>query len=226
MMWIMPRPRIHDLDHLMDTAEQIAVDSGAAAVTVRALSTATTVSNGAIYHAFGSRAGLMGQVWLRAARRFLVLQREAVDTALATRTGPEGAIEAVVAAADTPAEFQLRHPVSGRFLLTVSRHEVLGSSDVPPEVAEDLRALDGSLTTLFIELSRGVWGRADRESVAVIRDCVVELPTALLLRGRRNPGPAVRERLAVAVRAVLALTPPAPKPAGQQAAQKNTKGNR
>ncbi|MET9028901.1 helix-turn-helix domain-containing protein [Nocardia sp. NPDC004168] len=197
----MPRPRVHALDQLMDAAERLAVDSGPAAVTVRALSEAASVSNGAIYHAFGSRAGLMGRVWLRAAQRFLTLQREAADRALAHG----GAVEAVVAAADAPAEFLVQQPVSGRFLLTVPRRELLGSSEIPDDIAEQLRRLDQTLTELFVNLSRGVFDRADREAVAVIRDCVVELPTALLLRGRRSPDTAVRQRLAAAVRAVLAV---------------------
>ncbi|MBF6167999.1 helix-turn-helix transcriptional regulator [Streptomyces gardneri] len=201
----MPRPRVHALDPLMDAAEQLAVDSGPAAVTVRALSEAASVSNGAIYHAFGSRAGLMGRVWLRAAQRFLTLQREAVDRALAAGSSREEVIEAVVAAADTPAEFLVQQPVSGRFLLTVPREELLGSSELPDDIAEELRQLDQTLIELFVGLSRGVFDRADREAVGVIRECVVELPTALLLRGRRDPDPAVRQRLAAAVRAVLAV---------------------
>lgn len=192
----------------MDAAERLAIDSGPAAVTVRALSEATSVSNGAIYHAFGSRAGLMGQVWLRAAQRFLALQHQAVDRALAAGNSHADAIEAVVVAADTPAEFLLQQPASGRFLLTVPRRELLGSSEIPDDVAEQLRQLDQTLTELFVNLSRGVFDRADREAVAVIRDCVVQLPTALLLRGRRNPDPTVRQRLAAAVRAVLAVPLP------------------
>ncbi|MFJ1457356.1 TetR/AcrR family transcriptional regulator [Nocardia sp. N2S4-5] len=214
----MPRPRTHDLDRVLDTAERIAVESGPAAVTVRALSQATLVSNGAIYHAFGSRAGLTGQVWVRAAERFLELQREAVDKALAAGPAPRNAVEAVVAAADAPAEYLLRHPVSGRFLLTVDRAELLGAGDLPAEVAARLTALDKALTTLFVRLSRELWDRADRESVAVVRDCVVELPTALLLRGQREPDPPARARLAAAVRAVLALTPPEPARPGDPAA--------
>ncbi|WP_040793717.1 TetR/AcrR family transcriptional regulator [Nocardia paucivorans] len=219
----MPRPRTHDPNRLLDTAEKIAVESGAAAVTVRALSEATSISNGAIYHAFGSRAGLMGQVWLRAAQRFLELQRNAVEAAFAAGPAPQNAIEAVVAAADTPAEYSIRHPISGRFLLTVRRTEILGSGDVPTEVAARLRNLDQDLATLFVRLSRGVWNRADPESIAVIRDCVVELPAALLLRGWRTPEPAVRARLAAAVRAVLTLPPPEPTRPGDPAARPNRK---
>ncbi|MGI5220732.1 TetR/AcrR family transcriptional regulator [Nocardia sp. CA-290969] len=206
----MPRPRTHDLDHLMDVAEQLAVDSGPAAVTVRALSAATSVSNGAIYHAFGSRAELMGRVWLRAAQRFLALQREAVERALSAGPASGNAVEAVVAAADTPAEFLLRQPVSGRFLLTVSRKELLGAGDIGDDLAGEMHRLDRVLVELFAELARNVFGHTDGEAVTVIRDCVVELPTALLLRGRRAPDPAVRRRLAAAVRAVLALPLPDP----------------
>lgn len=196
----------------MDAAEQLAVDSGPAAVTVRALSEVTSVSNGVIYHAFGSRAGLMGRVWLRAAQRFLTLQREAVDRAPAAGGSHQYAIEAAVAAADAPAEFLVQQPVSGRFLLTVPRRELLGSSEIPDDIAEELRRLDQTLAELFVNLSRAVFDRADREAVAVIRDCVVELPTALLLRGRRDPDPAVRQRLAAAVRAVLAQPLPTTTP--------------
>lgn len=189
----------------MDTAEQLAVDSGAAAVTVRALSELTLVSNGAIYHAFGSRAGLVGRVWVRAARRFLTVQNDSVDAAVNSANG--SAVEAVVAAADAPAAFLLDFPRSGRFLLAVSRSELLGSADIPAEVADDLRGLDRSVADLLIRLSKMMWGRADRDTVAIIKDCVVELPTALLLRGERTPEPVVRERLACAVRAVLTIRP-------------------
>jgi AcrR family transcriptional regulator len=207
----MPRPRVHDLEHLMDAAEKMAVDSGAASVTVRALSEATSMSNGAIYHAFGSRAGLVGRVWVRAARRFLALQSDAVDEALnAGGDFRRAAIESVVAAADSPARFMLEFPVSGRFLLTVRRDELLGSSEIPAEIADELRALDKTLVELFIRLAQALWHRADREAVAVVRDCVVELPTALLLGRSRTPDPAVRERISAAVRAVVALTPPPP----------------
>lgn len=205
----MPRPRTHDLDALMDAAEKLAVDSGAHAVTIRGLSQVTGVSNGAIYHAFGSRAGLLGRVWLRDARRLLAVQRRSVDAVLNGRTS-DAAVDAVLAAADAPAVFLLDLPMSARFLLAVSRQDLLRDDDIPPDVAEQLVALDSNLTELFIELARAVWGRADRTAVAVIKDCVVELPTALLLRGNRTPDDAVRQRLAAAVRGILTLPPPHP----------------
>lgn len=222
----MPRPRVHDLDRLLDATERLAVESDPAAVTVRAISDLTTVSNGAIYNAFGSRAGLVGRVWLRAARRFLALQQDMVQAARASALTPshepdpgstaavgagavvDAASEAVVAAADAPARFLTERPASGRFLLAVSRTELLGSADLPDDLATELESLDRELAALFVALSRDLWGRADRACVEVVRDCVVELPTALLLRGRRDPDTPARQRIAACVRAVLALGPP------------------
>nr|WP_307695101.1 TetR family transcriptional regulator [Nocardia beijingensis] len=63
----MPRPRIHDPGTVLDAAESLAVRCGPAAVTTHAVAAATGVSNGAIYHTFGSRAELLGRTWLRAA---------------------------------------------------------------------------------------------------------------------------------------------------------------
>ncbi|MEV0767434.1 hypothetical protein [Nocardia salmonicida] len=84
----------------------------------------------------------------------------AVDRAPAVGRSHENAIEAVVAAADTPAEFLVRQPVSGRFLLTVPRRELLGSSEIPDDLAEELRRLDQTLSELFVNLSRRVFDRA------------------------------------------------------------------
>lgn len=208
----MPRPRVYDLDVLLDAAEQLAVDGGPSAVTVRAVAEATAVSNGAIYHAFGSRGGLVGRAWLRAAHRFLELQQAAVDSAFGHAEAGDraAAVAAVVAAADAPAAFAQEHPRSAKLLLDVRRDELLGS-DVPDDVADQLRQLDSVLVDLFIRLARALWGRADGAAVEVIEACVVGLPTGLLLRGRRVPNPAMRACLNAAVRAVLDLDPPSPR---------------
>lgn len=203
----MPRPRHHDLDALLDAAEELAVESGPSAITVRALSDSTGVSNGAIYHAFGSRAGLLGHLWLRAAQRFLHLQQSIVRVAL----DHDGGTEAVVAAADAPAVYLAENPGSARFLLSVRRADLVSADDLPTDLADRLHSLDQNVTALLVELAQAVWGRTDRLAVDVMRDCVVELPTALLLRNGRFPDAGVRDRLAAAVRAVVALDlPPLP----------------
>ena len=204
----MPRPRVHDLGRVLDVAERLAVSSGPAAVTIRALSEATSVSNGALYHAFGSRAGLLGRAWVRAAEQFLQLQCDAVEEALGSgEPGHEAAVAAVVAAALCPALFFDQNPTSAQFLLTVSRSELLGSGEIPTDVATQLRQLDKALGKIFVRLSCSLWGRKDRQALAVIHDCVVALPTALLLRGNRTADVSARERLAAAVRAVLTIPP-------------------
>lgn len=198
----MPRPRTHDPGIVLDAAEALAVRSGPAAVTTRAVAAATGISNGAIYHTFGSRAELLGRTWLRAARRFLDLQTALVDAALRHSDG----VEAVVAAAEAPAVFAERHPDSSRLLLAVRREELLG--EVPEAVAAELAATDAVLVELLVRLSRRLWQRGDRRAVDVMTLCLVDLPTAVLLRRDRLADPHAREYLRGAVRAVLAVGPP------------------
>jgi AcrR family transcriptional regulator len=190
----MPRPQVYDRDAMLDAAEELAVVGGVKAITIRAVSDRAGISNGAIYHAFGSRGGLVGRAWVRAARRFLALQRQAVDA--------EGdPIRAVVAAADAPAVFSEQYPSSARLVLGTSREELIG--EAPPEVQAELGSLDTDLRDLLIRLSIAVWDRRDAASVAVIEDCVVGLPTGLMLRRPMPPTDATRRRLAAAVEAIL-----------------------
>ncbi|MFD4193125.1 TetR/AcrR family transcriptional regulator [Amycolatopsis thermoflava] len=190
----MPRPRVHDLDRLLDTAERLVAEDGA--VSVRSLASAADVSNGAIYHAFGSIAALLGRVWLRAAMDFLDLQAELADAAASAE-------DAVVAAADAPAVFAERRPHAARMLLTVDKDQLLGPG-LPTELADALFALDKRVVALLVRLSRAMWDRRDAAAVEVMTTCVVDLPTAFFRRGL-DTGADNRDRLAAAVRAVLAV---------------------
>ena len=212
----MPRPRVHDLDQLLDVAERLVVDDGPERLTVRRLSAAGGVPNGAIYHAFGSLAALRGRMWLRAATEFLDLQAALIDEALGASPTPEDAMSAVVAAADAPAVLADRRAGAARMLMTVRREQLLGP-ELPEELADSLLGLDRRLVSeVLCRLSTAMWGRQDGPSVEVITTCVVDLPTALLRRPLRQVDadgavriPAdVRERLAAAVRAVLDREPP------------------
>src|SRR5690348_7598380 len=158
---------------MLDAAEQLAVEGGVTAVTIRAVAERAGISNGAIYHAFGSRGGLVGRAWVRAARRFLTLQRQAVDAEY-------DPVRAIIAAADAPAVFSKQYPASARLWLAIPRDELIG--DAPADVQTELRALEGDLRDMLIRLSVAMWGRKDAASVAVIEDCVVGLPTGLMLR--------------------------------------------
>jgi AcrR family transcriptional regulator len=200
-----PRPRVYDQDQILDAVERLAVQSGPAAVTIRAIGDEIGVSNGAVYHTFGSRAGLAGRAWLRAGHRFLRAQVELIDAA------PAGdGVAAVVAAAEAPAVFAEQHPHSSQLLLTVRREELLGP-ETPPEIATQLRDLDRLLVETVIRLARTLWDRRDAAAVDVITTCVVDLPTAILLRRNRIKDPHARERLRAAVRAVLTVGAPPPR---------------
>ncbi len=190
----MPRPQVYDRDAMLDAAEELAVVGGVKAVTIRAVSGRAGISNGAIYHAFGSRAGLVGRAWVRAARRFLAVQQHAVDA-------EDQPVRAVVAAADAPAVFSERYPSSAQLLLGTRREELIG--EAPAEVQAELRALDTDLRDLLIRLSMAMWDRRDAASVALIEDCVVGLPTGLMLRRPMPPTDDARRRLAAAVQAIL-----------------------
>jgi AcrR family transcriptional regulator len=190
----MPRPQVYDRDAMLDAAEELAVEGGVTAVTIRAVSDRAGISNGAIYHAFGSRGGLVGRAWVRAARRFLALQRQAVDA-------EDDPVRAVVAAADAPAVFSEQYPSSARMWLSTSRDELIG--EAPAEIQAELRALDIELRDLLIRLSIAMWDRKDAASVSVIEDCVVGLPTGLMLRRAMPPTRETRRRLAAAVEAIL-----------------------
>ncbi|WP_026402437.1 TetR/AcrR family transcriptional regulator [Actinomadura rifamycini] len=203
----MARPRRYDPELIMDAAERLVADSGPDGVTVRGLAAATGVSNGAIYHAFGSLPVLLGRVWLRAADAFLDRQTTAVRESAS-------AVDAVVAAADAPAAFAQRRPAAARMLMGVRREQLLGP-DLPERLTADLLALDRRLLDLLTRLSRDMWGRADAAAVAVITLCVVDLPTAAFRRALTAPASArtpvdtdARQRLEAAVRAVLTIPPP------------------
>ncbi|OBH65556.1 TetR/AcrR family transcriptional regulator [Mycobacterium mantenii] len=205
----MPRPRMHDPDVVLDAVEDLVARSGPSAVTIRAISSAVGVSNGAVYHTFTSRGGLMGQAWLRAGRRFLSVQTSLVDEAVGS--GDQGGpIEAVVAAADAAVVFAEQFPGSSTLVLRVPREQVL-ADDVPDDVADELRRLDKHLVALMVRLAIAMWDRKDAGAVGAITSCVVDLPTALLLRRDRIESVTARAQLHAAVRAVLAVGPPPPR---------------
>lgn len=204
-MAAMPRPRRYEPDHVLDAVESLAVSSGPAAVTIRAISATVGASNGALYHTFRSRAGLLAQAWLRAGRRFLDAQTALVEQALAA-PGQQAGVEAVAAAADAPAAFAEQHPNSCLLLLTMPRDELL-DPDLPDEIATEIRELEAKLVSLMIRLARSVWDRKDAAAVDTITMCIVDLPTAILLRRDRLRSRSAREQLSAAVRAVLEIEP-------------------
>ncbi|WP_181310387.1 TetR/AcrR family transcriptional regulator [Nocardioides campestrisoli] len=206
----MGRRREHDLDAVLDHARSLWAEGGAGAVTIRALSAASGVSNGAIYHAFGSRDGLMATVWTREAGRLLDLQDTLVQSARDAAPDPEAAaVAAVVAAATAPATYAVEHPDGARLLLSVTDDRLL-DGDLAPEQRDHLLSLRTSLGSRIAGLSTQLWGRDDRAAQAVVRACVVQLPAALLHPRALLDAATARSLLERAVRGVLAGPPPPP----------------
>ena len=210
----MPRPRVHDPDAILRAAEGVLVERGRAGLTVRALADRAGVSNGAIYHAFGSVDVVLARTWLRRAREFLDLQRRLVDDEFA-RAGAAGDVEvdragrAVCAAADAPAVFASADTAAATLLVQVRRADLLRSA-LPGPLSDDVRVLDRAVARLLRRLAVAVWDRGDAVAVDAIRSCVVRLPAALLfpgIRAGRVDGLA-RDQLAAAVLGVLSCALP------------------
>ena len=209
----MPRPRTHDVDELLDVAEQIVTDAGPSGLTLRRLASAAGVSNGSIYHAFSSRDELLARVWLRTAQRFLRMQADRVEAALAGADSSEAGVDTVVQAALTSVDFAEEHPVAAR-LFFMQRRERLLAPDLPEALAAELKSVQTTFTGVLKRLADAVWHRHDRAAVEAITACVVDLPTGLIRR-QLESGPGLDEatgpRIAAATRAILAL--PLPRPA-------------
>lgn len=200
----MGRPREHDLEAVLDHARRLWVEGGPAGVTIRALASESGVSNGVIYHAFGSRDGLLARVWAREAQRFLELQRSSVDAVL---DGESPVAEAVVTAALAPAAYAEQDEAGARLLLTTTGDE-LADGDLAPQERAELRRLRRDLTGLITDLSARHWDRTDPAALATMRYCVVDLPGTLLLAPARPTDPVARRALELAVRGILGEPPP------------------
>lgn len=208
----MPRPRTHDLDDLLDVAEQVVTDGGPSALTLRRLASVAGVSNGSIYHAFSSKDELLARIWLRAAQRFLHMQAARVEAALADTNASGSDVDAVVQAALSPVVFAARYPAAAR-LFFMQRRDQLVTADLPACLAEQLQSVQSQFSDLLVRLADTLWQRHDRVAVETIATCVVDLPAGLLrrqLESAHGLDHHAEPRIAAATRAILALPLPAP----------------
>lgn len=203
----MGRPRAHEPDELLAHARDLWAEKGIDGLTIRALGERSGASNGAIYHAFGSRASLVLQVWARTAEAFLDHQ-EAVAAAALTDAGPH---EAVLAAALAPATYGVIDPAGARVLLRVvdGGLEENGLSDDERErVRRHRRRVSALVTRLAAEVWPAQAGPAQRlEARALVHYCLVDLPGALLLAPERLGDPVPRRALRHAVHGILQAGP-------------------
>lgn len=201
----MGRPRQHDLDTLCDHARDLWVAHGSDGVTIRALMAVSGASSGAVYHAFGSRDGLLARVWAREAKDFLTFQRGAVTHAMADGSPTE----ALVAAALAPAAYAQTNAASTRLLLSANVEDLM-SAELTDDGRAQLRRRQRELGLLLGELASALWDRNDVAAATTIRYCVVNLPGTLLLRSKKVTDPVAQHALELAVRGIASQAPPDP----------------
>lgn len=201
----MGRPRRYDRETLIDHARALWVEHGMTGVTVRALRALSGASNGAVYHAFGSRDGLLAQVWAREAEDFLAFQREAVAQAMAGGA----AVDGLVAAALAPAGYADADAEAARLLLSADVDDLM-TAELTDDGRTLLRLRQKELGVLLAKLATALWDRRDSAAVTTVRYCVVDLPGTLLLRSQAVTDPVARHALERAVRGIAAEPPPSP----------------
>lgn len=199
----MGRPRHHDLDELLDHGRRLWVEHGVGGVTIRALSVASGASNGAIYHAFGSRDAVLASIWAREAGRFLTFQRDLVEEAIRDADPVDG----LVAAALAPAAYAARDDHGARLLLTATLDHLL-TPELDADRRTQLRRLQRDLGGLIAELATALWNRRDDPAITTVRYCVVDLPGALLLKAKPVTDPVAQHAVERAVRGIASSPPP------------------
>lgn len=199
----MARPQLVDVDALLEHARSLWVAEGQDAVTIRALSSRSGVSNGAIYHHFRSRTHLLAQIWAREASAFRAFQRERIEEARATGT----AEDAVVAAALATGGYAEVEGAAVRVLLA-SRPDSLSADGVPAEVVREVRRHRASAATLVADLAEAVWGRSSREAKLLMRNCVVDIPARIFMAAEKPNDKLARYAIEHAARGIVAAGPP------------------
>nr|VTP01281.1 hypothetical protein BIN_B_03974 [Mycobacterium riyadhense] len=193
-------PRLRHPDLVIDFVEALVGQSGLDALTIRALTTASGFSNGAIYRTFGSRGGLIGRMWIRAESRFLELMKGLIAQA-------HNPFDAAVAAAETSLVYLQRYPKSAAVLFTVRREEAL-SLPMSIEIGDQLRALDDELVAIMSLLAKNLWKRNDAETVDLVAACILDLPKWVALRNMRLGTYLGSVYLRATIRAILEVGPP------------------
>jgi len=199
----MGRPQQVDVDALLHHARAIWVTEGMAAVTIRALSARSGVSNGAIYHHFSSRNHLLARVWAQEASAFRAFQRAEIQAA----RDSAGAEDAVVAAALATGGYAAVKDAAVRVLLG-SRPDTVAPEGLPEELVKELRRHRASAAALIADLAEEVWGRSDETARRLMRHCVVDIPARIFMGARQPNDPLARYAIENAVRGVLAAGPP------------------
>jgi len=190
-------------DAILDAARDVVVRDGARALTIDAVTRATAVPVGSIYHRFRSVDELLARLWLRAARRSQDAGLDAA-AALGDRAWDDPG-EAAVSVALALYDFCVRER-SDAILLASFRPADLLRLQLPAELATDLTTINEPIKPLIDRIARACFGRANARTRDLVHLVLADLPYGF---GRRHleagltPPPSHRAALGPAVRAVL-----------------------
>lgn len=194
----MPRPALHSTDGLLDVARDLVLGSGARAVTLDRIVSASGAPKGSIYHRFSTVDDLLAAMWVRAVRRS---QAEF----LAQLHAEGDPVEVAVAAGLAICDFARREPADAR-LLAALRREDLVATVADAKLIADLNEINAPLRAGLGALARRLYGRATVAAVEWTTCAVVDLPQGAIRRhlvsGTRVPA-SVRTQLEAAIPAAL-----------------------
>jgi AcrR family transcriptional regulator len=193
----MTRLTQHPADDILDATRRLVLDKGVKSATVDAIAAESGAPVGSLYHRFGSRDGLLAELWVRAVRR-----SQAAFIAAAEHPDPE---EAAVRAALSIHDFVRRHREDATLLASFRRHDLIREARSPGLIRE-LKELNRPLEEALARLARRLFGKPTRAAMEQTVLAVVDIPMGAvrrhLLAGSELPD-ALAEHLETAVRAIL-----------------------
>jgi AcrR family transcriptional regulator len=169
----MSRSITHQTQHILDETRELLLSGGARGTSIAAIAQASGAPVGSLYHRFGSRDALLGEVWLRALASF-----HASFLAASQETDPALAAAAMAASV---IRFARDHPSDSRVLMTLRSRDLFDG-----EPAQELRArreeMNAQMDAAIRRLARARYGRVDKRTIERVRFAVIDLPAAALRR--------------------------------------------
>jgi AcrR family transcriptional regulator len=169
----MPRSPTHQTEHILDRTRELLLAEGARATSIAAIAQASGAPVGSLYHRFGSRDALLGEVWLRALARF-----QSSFLAAAEETDPKLAAAAMAASV---IGFAREHPSDSRLLMTLRSRDLL-DGEPAGELRARREAMNAPLDAAVQALARSLYGDGDSRTLERVRFAVIDLPAAVLRR--------------------------------------------
>ena len=197
MATVMPRPKLHPTDTMLDAARDLILEDGSRSATVEAIAGASGAPTGSIYHRFGSRDELITRLWMRAVYR----SQASFVTALERRDAKDAALAAAMSIID----FCEEHPADAQLLVSFRREDLIRSAPEGP-LADELADLNRPVERAVVHLARRLYGTRSRAALDRTLMAVFDLPYGAvrryLISGARMPT-GLRADLSRAVSAVL-----------------------